>query len=99
MNDWPFPDAPNFNAFTTVRVMERQDPILAVYHERDDGAWQFVGGPWTDDELIVVCLADAVARDPSLYQLADLPRGWGAQRAGVGAPWERVLLNPEAEGE
>ena len=95
MNDWPFPDSPNFNAFTTVRVMERQEPILAVYHDEEDGAWQFIGGAWAPDELIVVCLEDAVARDSSLRSLADLPRGWGARRADANAPWERFALLPD----
>lgn len=99
MNDWPFPDARNFNAFTTARVMERKEPILAVYHDMEDGAWQFIGGDWAPQELIVVCLEDAVARDPSLRVLADLLRGWGARRAGEGAPWERFELSRDDEDD
>src|SRR5687767_11519794 len=99
MSDWPFPDARNFNAFTTARVMERREPILALYHDEDDGAWQFIGGDWEPEELIVVCLADAVARDPSVRALADLPRGWGARRNGEGAQWERFELPLERTTE
>jgi hypothetical protein len=95
MSDWPFPDTPNFNAFTTARVMERQEAILAVYHDLEDGAWEFFGGDWAPEELIVVCLEDAVARDPSVRALADLPRGWGARRANEDAPWERFELPPD----
>ena len=95
MSDWPFPDARNFNAFTTARVMDRREPILAVYHDTSDGAWQFIGGYWGPEELIVVCLEDAVARDASMRALADLPRGWGARRAGEELPWERFELPHE----
>lgn len=95
--NWPFPDPPNLNAFTTRRVMAGDEPILAVYHDADDGAWQFIGGEWPADELIIVCLSHAVERDSSVRSLADLPRGWGARRAGDNAPWQRFELPPETD--
>lgn len=95
MCDWPFHDAPNFSAFTTRQVMERLEPILVVCHEEDDGAWQFIGGPWEDEDLIIICLEHAVERDPSVRELADLPRGWGARRVGEGAPWVWFEIPPE----
>lgn len=98
-HDWPFPDAPNFRAFTTRQVMERREPILAVYHDEDDGAWQFIGGAWAREDLIIVCLDHAVERDPSVRELADLPRGWGARREGEGEPWQRFAIPPEGEDD
>lgn len=97
MSDWPFTDPPNFRAFSTRGVMERGEAILAVYHEADDGAWQFIGGPWERADLVIVCLSHAVAHDDTVAELADLPRGWGARRPSPAAPWERFQLVDEDE--
>lgn len=35
--------------------------------------------------------------DPSIGELADLPYGWKAHRAGRGQPWERVKDHPFPE--
>ena len=99
MDEWRFPDAPNFRTFTTRAVMEGREPILAVYHDEEDGAWQFIGGEWAPEDLVVVCLEHAVNRDPSVQALADLPRGWGARREGESAPWQRFVVPPEGEEE
>jgi hypothetical protein len=69
--------------------MERGEPILLVAHEMDDGSWQFIGHEWEADDLVVICLEHAFAKDPSVGLLADLPRGWAAERAHPGAPWTR----------
>ena len=75
---WPFDDPPNFTAFSTRQVFESKQPILAVYHDLEDGAWQFHGpGEWQRGDLVVLCLEHALAYDPSVGELADLPRGWG----------------------
>ena len=76
--------------------MEHGEPILAVYHDRDDGSWQFIGTDhWVEDDLVVLCLEHAVARDPSVRALADLPRGWAATRLHAGASWERYPMPSE----
>lgn len=77
--------------------MEGRDSILLVCHDVDDGAWEFIGGPWAADDLIIVCLEHAVARDESVAELADLPRGWGAKRQTESAPWLRFELLPDVE--
>ena len=77
--------------------MERREPILAVYHDADDGAWQFIGGQWEQADIILVCLEHAVARDASVASLADLPLGWGARREHADAPWERFEVASEGE--
>lgn len=41
---WPFDDPPNRRCYTTVHVLENNDPILLVTHDADDGAWQFLCG-------------------------------------------------------
>lgn len=89
--DWPFDDPPNCLAYTTKQVMAG-DTILKVYHEADDGAWQFIGGPWEIDDFILICLSHAVECDPAIRELADLPLGWMARRAAVGAAWVRYPI-------
>jgi hypothetical protein len=77
-------------AITTHQVMREGWPILLVTHDVDDGAWQFVNGDGDTDDTdssMVVAAADVAALDPSLGELAGLPRGWRAWREAVDRPW------------
>lgn len=99
-NDWPFDDPPNTASFTTKFVLDGS-PILRVYHDYD-GGWQFHGSPdhpTTMDVAQLVSLGGMIGRDPSLTPLHDLPFGWRATRASVGAPWTRDKNNPFATYE
>jgi hypothetical protein len=87
---WPFPDPPNLAVITVRQIIDDGRPILAVSHDAEDGAWQFLtGGPCETDDGRVVSLEVAVRRDPTLLDLAGLPAGWRAWRAAVGEPWQR----------
>jgi hypothetical protein len=97
--DWPFADPPNVATFTTVNVLEHAHPILFVYHDADDGAWQFLCGKTNDPgQGRLIDLRCALAMDPSLAELADLPLGWRAWRESKGDPWLREPW-PEDEQE
>jgi hypothetical protein len=87
---WPFESATNTASITTRQVLEAGAPILRVSHDADDGGWQFLCGT-TDDpaDARVVGLGSMYARDASLGEIADLPEGWLAWRAGAGLPWHR----------
>lgn len=77
-------------SFTTVPVLEEHHPILFVSHDADDGAWQFLCGTTNDpDDGRIVSAGAALEFDPGLSALVDLPEGWVAERASVGAPWVR----------
>ena len=90
MDTWPFADPPNTATITTRQVLEANAPILRVAHDADDGSWQFLCGTTNDPaDARVVGLGRMCARDPTLRELADLPEGWCARRAGPGAPWHR----------
>jgi hypothetical protein len=41
MSDWPFDQAPNFAAITTINVLDRGAPILVVVHYADGDGWAF----------------------------------------------------------
>ncbi len=95
---WPFGDEPrNVAVFTTRQVLEGR-PVVRVSHDADDGAWQFLCDsperPIADARI--VALEEALRRDPTLAEVADLPLGWGAWRARPGAPWQRA---PNARDE
>ena len=38
---------------------------------------------------MISCLHHPIDNDPSLAELADLPKGWYAERAKLGEPWVR----------
>ena len=94
-SEWPFDQGPNVAALT-VRAVLAGDPVLFVAHDADDHGWQFLDGREPDDrEGRLVRMSEALARDPSLRSVADLPPGWVAWRDRVGGPWSRAV-NPRA---
>lgn len=87
---WNFPDPPHTGVYTTKPVMSRQEPILYVSHDSEDGGWQFIG---TSDAKIesaaLVCFHHIVDNDSSIKELFDLPLGWCAWRDAVSDNWTR----------
>jgi len=87
---WPFDQAPNAAALTVRSVLEGH-PILHVAHDIDDHGWQFLDGRDADvDEGRVIGMGEALKRDPTLREIADLPPGWIAWREAPGSPWRRA---------
>ncbi len=86
---WKFNSPPNEGTITVQAILDG-DPIVFVSHDADDGGWQFLDGrePRTENGRLI-CLADMLAKDPSLTQLADLPMGWVAWRPSAAAAWRR----------
>ena len=91
---WPF-DQPRNCAVITIRgILDGTEPILHVTHDEDDHGWQFLGLRDADpNEAKVMSLAEVVASDSSILQLADLPPGWHAWRRSIADAWTREL-NP-----
>jgi len=91
--DWPFDDPPNLAVIATRPVMSGESWIASVYHDDDDGGWQFHGVETVGvDEAKVVGLKRVFELDPSIGELADLPLGWQAWRVSRDAPWQRAKL-------
>ena len=87
---WTFPDLPHTRVFLSEAVNSGLEPVTYVSHDRDDGAWQFLGDTMSGGKQpIISCLHHPVDRDPSLKQLADLPVGWWAERVDTSSPWIR----------
>jgi hypothetical protein len=89
--NWKFPDSPHLGVFLSKTVHNGTEPVTFVSHDTDDGAWQFLGDSMSDGGgPIVSCLHHPLDKDPSsLVELADLPRGWYAERRKPGEPWIR----------
>lgn len=86
---WPFSDAVNTATYCTSKVAHLRFPVLQVSHDCD-GDWQFLDATTeTPSECVLLCLGCIYERDATLAEISDLPRGWGAYRSAVGAPWER----------
>ena len=86
--DWPFADPPNVAVITTRQIVPGGGPILYVYHNAEDGAWQFHGAAAPSEaDATVVGLDEVMALDASVGELAHLPLGWQAERTAVGEPW------------
>lgn len=98
--DWKFPDKPHTKVFISKAVKEHKEWITYVTHDLSDGAWQMVGETGIESggpEL--ACLHHMVEKDPTLTELADLPKGWFAERQAPGEPWERFESDPEDADE
>jgi hypothetical protein len=95
---WPFADDECAEALTTIRVLDDEAPILLVSHDGDDGMWQVLCGTTNEPEDgRLTCLGCLLELDPTLAELADLPRGWEAFREDVGAPWQREPSLPHGD--
>jgi hypothetical protein len=89
---WPFDEPEDSRALATKRVTDEGAAILYVTHD-DDGTWHFVDdGPTELEDSAVVHLVHIVGGDPSIATLAELPRGWRAERTADGQPWVRHRL-------
>jgi hypothetical protein len=93
--EWPFDQAPNVAAITTVNVLESRAPILVVLHYGDDDSWAFLCG-LTNDEADgrVIGMGEALRRDPTLREVAGLRPGWKATRPDATSGWTFVP-NPD----
>lgn len=104
MTTWPFDDAPNTACFTLRRILRpgflrRKADVLAVYHDANDGSWQFLDNkPARVSDAMLVSLDVMLKRDPTLAEIANLDRGWRAVRRTIGGQWERSpMAQPEPQ--
>jgi hypothetical protein len=77
------------SAYLSGTVSRKELPILLVVHE-EDGDWQFLDGGTVDpDDCVVVHVEHVFEDHGDLAAVADLPRGWAAERATVDTDWHR----------
>jgi hypothetical protein len=64
---WPFKDPPSLAVITLKRILQTEQPIRYVSHDRDDGGWQFLdGGDVYDEDAIVVGLGTMLRLDSTV---------------------------------
>jgi Domain of unknown function (DUF4262) len=98
--NWKFRDQPHTRIYTTKRVMKGEDLITRVFHDAEDGAWQFHGPPESKKEdIAIVCFHHIIDKDATINQLADLQPGWCAWREDASSPWIREPHAPDADEE
>lgn len=96
MNDenWPFDDSQNVAVFTVRSIWEKGKPILYVYHDEEDGAWQFhTEKEPKGEESSIISLSEIVKIDESIKELSNLPYGWCAWRGSKNDQWQRQKMD------
>jgi hypothetical protein len=82
-------DDPDLGVFSSHRVMDRDLPVLLVFHD-ENGDWEFLSSyEESAEEIVLVHVSHLLEFDPSLQRLADLPAGWKAWRESATAEWIR----------
>lgn len=93
--DWNFRDPENLAVITTKKIIARQDWVAHVFHDEDDGGWQFLGaGDFAVEDASVVGLCEMWRLDQSIGDLLiNLPLGYRASRRSAISPWiiEKVI--------
>jgi len=98
MFDWKFPDPAHTGVYTTKRIMNGDEPILYVFHDAEDGAWQFHGPSESrPEDASLICFHHIIDRDSTIKELVDLPRGWCAKREKASDAWVREQTRPDPE--
>ena len=89
--------AKNVNLADRIDIFEIEQFIALNFYEL--GKFVIVGRRVALTEFVTRYneIIDKVETDPSLRELADLPLGWWAKRAGPGEPWIRHQGEPEGK--
>jgi hypothetical protein len=95
---WPFDQPKNCAVFTLRQIMQKEVPILVVYHDIDDDGWQFVSNIETRmEDAMLVCLEEITTLDPTVFEVAEIRPGYHAWRNAVGDNWSIVQTPPEED--
>ncbi|TGL35569.1 hypothetical protein EHQ52_13085 [Leptospira koniambonensis] len=77
---------------TTDRILAGRKKILSIWHDEEDGMWQFLDDmELSEEDAEIVSLEEMWQLDPSVGDIADLPLGWMAWRKKVGGNWTREM--------
>src|SRR5690348_13492263 len=88
---WPFDQERRCAVVTLRSIVFDAKPILLVFHDEDDGGWQFLDGQAFEmSNAALVALEEIVKRDPSVLEIADMPPGWKAWRDSSSSSWQRA---------
>lgn len=86
--EYPFYDAPNTATIICCHVVSKEEYILYVSHDEDDGMWQFLCGKTHEtDEARLVSMKYVFELDNSVGLLKDMPCGYYATRENQEDNW------------
>lgn len=90
MTNKKFEESDSTAVFTTKFVTNNKKDITRVTHEKEDGAWQFFSNDHFDnfyDVAKVVGLGEIIKMDSSILELADMKKGFVANRNSKSDKW------------
>ncbi|MCF0242843.1 MAG: hypothetical protein HUK25_09400 [Treponema sp.] len=71
----------NTMVITTRNIINKSDIITTVYHDVDDGMWQFLGKtPIDESNAVIVSLEEICILDETVNDLYQMPCGFMAYR-------------------
>ena len=94
---WPFSDAPDTECYVSRGLMDGSTVVETVIHDFH-GDWQVLDetDP-TEENILLVCLAEVVRRHPAVGALAELPHGFRADMDFDLPEWVAQPLQAEDE--
>ena len=95
---WPFREPRDGKVLTTWQLLAGAEMILIAVHETGAVGWRFLGKrkvAFDVTDFVGTTLEEMTEVDSSIYELADLPCGWKAQRTSAESAWVRI--DPRAE--
>lgn len=93
--EWPFEQPKRLFAYMDGDAATGMATVVAAFHERN-GTWLFLTANRAPaGEPREICFGCLYEVDPSIAEIADLPRGWAALRRTPDQPWERKLQDNE----
>lgn len=90
LNMKKFSDSLNTAVFTTKFVIRDKQTITTIFHDYEDGAWQFFSDDHFknyEDVAMVVSLEEIIELDKTILEIADLPLGYVAVRKSLKGRW------------
>jgi hypothetical protein len=83
-----FRDKLTIYVFTLRCIVLDKMPITYVSHDAE-GDWQFLrqDRELREEDAMLISLGEMIEHDPSILEIADLPRGGFATRRDENSPW------------
>ena len=74
---------------TTKEIINKTKKVALVFHDEEDGIWEFLDGEdVSEDKAAIISISEMGEIDPSIKELLELPRGFGAIRNDENETWK-----------
>lgn len=85
-----FQESLNTAVFTTKFVIKNRNLITTVYHDSEDGAWEFFSDDFFEnyeDVAMIVSLEEIINLDDTILDISDMGLGYKATRSKREDKW------------